>query len=81
MKDFSDEIRYGFSLYPFAVIIAVGFLLSSTGPVVLQALMPGLATPGANVALVTSIIALQLLGAVVAAAGFFGALYRIMEDT
>lgn len=80
MRDVTDEVRYGFSLYPFAAIIAVGVLLSSTGPTLLQTL---LSTAGisSQAVMLTGILVAQLLGWIVAAAGLFGALKTVLDDT
>lgn len=79
MRDFSDEIRYGFSLYPFAITIAVGFLLVNTGPTLYQSLMSSVGVTSRSV-LLAGMLLIQLLGAVSVAAGFFGGLYRTIRD-
>lgn len=82
MRDLVDEIRYGFSLYPFAIVIAVGVFLSGTGPTLFQSLTAGIrGVPFYRLILLAGILALQLLGAVIAAAGAFGALYTVIRDS
>lgn len=76
-----DEIRYGFSLYPFAVVLALGVFISGTGPTIFQSVTAGLrGTMFYQGILIAGILSIQILGAVVAAAGFFGGLYRVIRD-
>jgi len=79
MRDYSESIAYGFSLYPFAIVIALGFMMVNTGPTLLQTLLSNLGVSLAGVAL-AGILVLQLLGTVIALAGLFGALYRVIRD-
>lgn len=81
MRDLLDEIRYGFSLYPFALVIAAGVLISGTGPALFQSLMSGMSgIPLYRIVLVLGMLTLQVLGVVTTAAGAFGALYTILQD-
>lgn len=81
MRDLVDEIRYGLSLYPFAIVIAVGVFLSGTGPTLFQSLTSGIrGVPFYRIILLGGILGLQLIGAVVTAAGAFGALYTVIRD-
>lgn len=81
MKDFSEEIRYGFDLYPFAVLLMLGTFITTTGPAILQSLLSGMSSiPAYTVIVLGSALLVQIVGGVVAAAGFFGALYRVLQD-
>lgn len=81
MAQLSYEVRYGFGLYKFALLIAVGIFVSRTGPTILQTFTQGMATMQYySLFLLTGILVLQLAGFVIAAAGFFGALYKVLND-
>lgn len=82
MEGYGEDLRYGLELYPFALTVAAGFFLSATGPAVLRSVTAGMrGVTGYSAALLASMLVLQALGAVVAFAGFFGALKRVMEDS
>ena len=79
--DNSDYIRYGFRLWPFAVLVMLGVLVNGVGPSFYQSLLAGAqGIPLYSLIIVLGIILIQFLGGVIAAAGFFGALYKIFRD-
>ncbi len=81
MGDTRESIRYGFQLYPFALLIVLGLFISGSGTTLLQSVLGGLQSlPFFSVIVLLLTLALQALGAVIAAAGVFGALYRIIQD-
>ncbi len=78
---YEEEIRYGFSLYPFALLMMLGVLFSSAGVVLVRSVFAG--TGGAmfsGVLQLVFVLLFQALGTVTAAAGFFGALYKLIRD-
>lgn len=82
MEYFSEEIRYGLRLYPFAVVVMSGMFLTNLGPTLFRSLIAGMSgVPLYNVISITGILLLQLAGGIVAAAGFFGALYKVLNDS
>lgn len=81
MKNLSEEIRYGFELYPLTALIIVGMFISTTVPTLFQSVMSGMSSiPMYRVVLFVGILLIQLIGGVTAAAGFFGALYKVVQE-
>ena len=82
MDDIREHVRYGFRLWPFAVLVMLGVLVNSIGPGFYQSLMSGMSgIPLYNILLIAGILVLQFAGGVIAAAGFFGALRKILQDS
>lgn len=82
MVDTKEALRYGFSLYPYSLMVGIGLLVSGTGPALVNSAVQqmGLGLQ-ATATLVLGTAVFQLIGAVIALAGFFGALYKLMKDT
>lgn len=78
MRDYTDDLAYGLELFPFTVTVALGLFLSGTGPALFRSLASGALESRA--ATLAAILVLQLTGAVIAGAGFFGGLYRVIRD-
>lgn len=81
MEDIKEQIRYGFSLWPFAVLIMLGVFINSFGPSLYQSLISGIqGVPLFQAILVLGVVLIQLVGGIVGAAGFFGALYKVIKE-
>ncbi|MDY6770290.1 MAG: hypothetical protein SVU88_04935 [Candidatus Nanohaloarchaea archaeon] len=79
----NDDLRYGVEeLHPFAVWMLGGGILTASGPATVESLFAGVHGPalwrftGALLA-----VGVQVAGAVLTTAGFFGALRRVLRDT
>ena len=82
MDDVIEQVRYGFSLWPFAALIMIGLFANSFGPSFYQSLISGAqGLPLSQVILVLGVILIQIVAGVIAGAGFFGGLYKVMQDT
>jgi len=81
MSDINEQVRYGFSLWPFAALIMIGIFVNSFGPGFYQSILSGAhGLPLFQVILVLGVILIQLAAGVIAGAGFFGGLYKVMRD-
>lgn len=77
MGETTDTVRYGFGLYPFALLTMVGLFLVQYGLQLLGAI------PGMQLNTLTSILLLlvfQIGGGIIALAGFFGGLRQVIKD-
>jgi|GEM_PF-600926 hypothetical protein len=80
MDDISERIRYGFRLWPFPALIMVGVFINSFGTGLYQSVLSGLGLPFVQVLLIIGVLLIQLAAGVIAGAGFFGGLYKVLED-
>lgn len=80
MDSISEQVRYGFSLWPFATLIMIGVFVNSFGISFYQSLLSGAGLPFTQAILVLGIILIQFAAAIIAGAGFFGGLYRVIRD-
>lgn len=82
MSEIKEQIRYGFELWPFAALVMLGLIVNSFGPSLYQSLLAGArGIPLFQVILVVGIILIQLLAGIIAGAGFFGGLHRVLKDS
>jgi hypothetical protein len=81
MDDTKEQVRYGFSLWPFATLAMLGVFVNSFGPGFYQSLLSGAqGLPLFQVILVLGVLLIQLAGGIIAGAGFFGGLYKVIKD-
>lgn len=81
MEDIKEQVRYGFSLWPFSALIMLGVFVNSFGPSLYQSLVSGIqGVPLFQAILVLGVVLIQLAGGIVGAAGFFGGLYKVISD-
>lgn len=81
MEDIKEQIRYGFSLWPFATLAMLGVFVNSFGPGYYQSLLSGAqGIPLSQVILVLGVLLIQLAGGVISGAGLFGGLYKVIKD-
>ncbi len=81
MDDINEQVRYGFSLWPFATLIMIGLFANSFGPGFYQSVISGAqGLPFSQVVLVLGVILIQIAAGIIAGAGFFGGLYKVMQD-
>lgn len=82
MDDISEQVRYGFRLWPFAALIMIGFFVNSFGPSFYQSILSGAqGLPLSEWILVIGVILIQLAAGIIAGAGFFGGLHKVIQDT
>jgi hypothetical protein len=58
----------------------VGVFINSFGPGLYQSVLSGLGLPFVQVLLIIGVLLIQLAAGVIAGAGFFGGLYKVLED-
>jgi len=81
MDDISERIRYGFGLWPFPALIMFGIFINSFGPSLYQSALSGLGgLPLSQVILIVGVLVIQLAAGIIAGAGFFGGLHKVLED-
>lgn len=81
MEDIKEQVRYGFTLWPFAALVMIGVFVNSFGPSLYQSLLSGAqGLPLFQGILVLGILLIQLAAGVIAGAGFFGGIYRVIRD-
>lgn len=82
MEDVIEQVKYGFSLWPFASLVIIGLFANRFGPSFYQSVISGSqGLPFSQVILVLGVILIQVLSGIVSGAGFFGGLFKVMKDS
>jgi hypothetical protein len=87
MKLFDEHVDYGLGMWRYAVWISAGAIFAMAGPVaanlVVNSILGLIPIPASaqQVVLLAGIVLTQIGGAILAGAGFFGGLHRVLEDT
>lgn len=82
IEEIREAIEYGFQLYPFAILLTLGFYISGFGVTVFRGLMSGMSGSALyRPLLITGTLALELIAGIVAFTGLMGGFYRILKDT
>lgn len=81
MEDIKEQVKYGFSLWPFAALIMIGAFVNSFGPGFYQSLLSGMSSmPLYRVVLILGVVLIQVAAGIIAGTGFFGGLYKVLQD-
>lgn len=85
MKLFDEHVDYGLGMWRYAVWISAGAIFAMAGPVaanlVVNSISGLIPASAQQIVMFAGIVLTQIGGAIIAGAGFFGGLHRVLEDT
>jgi hypothetical protein len=85
MKLFDEHVDYGLGMWRYAVWISAGAIFAMAGPVAVNLVMSSISglipASAQQIIMLLGIVLTQIGGAILAGAGFFGGLHRVLEDT